>query len=165
MHRLLAALAFAVSAAALVGAALSDLVRYEIPNAASLALVLGFALIVPVMPFASGLSHGTAGLAMLAATGLLFALGLMGGGDAKLLAAAALWMGWERLIAFLLLTTVFGGGIGLVLILARRFAPDPVPSGRWFSRVLAKDEGIPYGLAIAAAALVLMARGAPDLLR
>lgn len=139
-------------------AAASDLARYEIPNALSLVLVAAF------VPFATGLTldlaatHLLAGLSMLVVTALCFGFGLMGGGDAKLLAAAAVWMGWHNLLPFLLLTTLAGACLGMLLLVLRQFLPHASETGRWYSRLLSRHEGVPYGVAISGAALMLLPR-------
>ena len=159
-------LAIGVYAAALAGAGASDLVRYQIPNAASLLLVGGFLLIAPALPSATALAHASAAIAVLIIGAVAFEAGIFGGGDAKLFAATALWMGWQHLAAFFLLTAVAGGLLALVLLAVRRLA-DKRPQlrhGHWFSRLLSTDEGVPYGVAIAASGLVLLSQlGLADL--
>ena len=150
--------ALAVYVLVFAAAAASDLVRYEIPNALSVALVAAF------LPFASALAlpvaaeHLLAALSVLVLTTLCFAFGLMGGGDAKLLAAAALWMGWHNLLPFILLTTLAGACLGMALLALRRVLPSASESGRWYSRLLRPREGVPYGVAISGAALALLPR-------
>jgi prepilin peptidase CpaA len=162
---MLALVALAIYAVALAAAGLSDVARYQIPNSSSVALVVAFAVFAPALPFAVTAWHVSTGLAVLVATAVGFALRLMGGGDAKLIAATALWMGWRNLVPFVLLMVLAGGLVGLVLLAARRLAPDPVAPGRWYSRVLARDEGVPYGLAIALAGLALLPRLSPALMQ
>ncbi|HXQ52446.1 MAG TPA: prepilin peptidase [Stellaceae bacterium] len=162
---MLASVALAVYAVALAAAGVGDVVRFQIPNGLSVALVLAFVLFAPALPLAVTAWHLATGLAVLAATAAGFALRLMGGGDAKLIAATALWLGWRNLMPFLVLMVLAGGVLGLVVLVARRFAPDPVAPGRWYSRVLARDEGVPYGLAIALAGLALLPRLSPALLQ
>ncbi|HUZ73003.1 MAG TPA: prepilin peptidase [Stellaceae bacterium] len=149
-------LALGAYAAALVAAGLTDLVRYEIPNGASLVLVAAFGAIVPSLSLPAAAAHVTAGLAVLAATAACFALRLMGGGDAKLLAAAALWMGWRNLFAFIVLTALAGAFLGLALLLLRWCLPRACAAGRWYSRLLSPGEGVPYGIAISASGLALL---------
>jgi prepilin peptidase CpaA len=152
--------AIGVYAAALAGAGASDLVRYQIPNAASLLLVGGFLLIAPALPSVTVVAHASAAIAVLIIGAIAFEAGIFGGGDAKLFAATALWMGWQHLAAFFLLTAVAGGLLALVLLAARRLA-DKRPQlrrGHWYSRLLSNGEGVPYGLAIAASGLVLLSQ-------
>lgn len=158
--------AIGVYAAALAGAGASDLVRYQIPNAASLLLIGGFLLIAPALPSATVIAHAAAGIAVLIIAAVAFEAGIFGGGDAKLFAATALWMGWQHLAAFFVLTAVAGGLLALVLLAARRLA-DKRPQlrhGHWYSRLLSNDEGVPYGVAIAASGLILLSQlGVTDL--
>lgn len=151
-------IALALYVFALTAAAYSDVVRYEIPNALSLALLAAFALLVPMLPLAAAAAHLSAGIAVLIAGTLFFVAGLWGGGDAKLAAAASVWMGWNELAAFVLLTAIVGAVLALVLLAVRRMTAGAPALGRWYSRVLARDEGIPYGVAIATAALALTPR-------
>jgi prepilin peptidase CpaA len=153
---MLATLALGIYVAALAAAGLSDLVRYEIPNALGLALVGGFFLMTPALPLGIALGHAAIGLAVLAVAALCFAFGVMGGGDAKLLAATALWMGWRNLLPFCLLTALLGAVISLILLLLRRVVPAPAETGHWYSRVLSREAGVPYGLAISGAGLALV---------
>jgi prepilin peptidase CpaA len=95
------------------------------------------------------LSHLGAGLFMFVVGYALFALRIFGGGDAKLMAALALWTGFVDLSRFALLTAIFGGVLALTLLVMRRM--------NWrrdsrFAHLLAKDAPIPYGIAIVAAA-------------
>ena len=79
-------------------AAASDLLTMTIPNRLSLALVAGFAAfaILAGLSMQAVLLHLGAGAAVLAASFALFAFGWIGGGDAKLAAATALWLGSVR---------------------------------------------------------------------
>lgn len=133
-----------------------DLVTMTIPNRVSLALVAAF----PVAAACAGLggaaiaSHLAAGALMLAVGVLMFARGWLGGGDAKLLAAAALWLGFEHLPAYLLLVAVMGGALTLLIMLYRGLAPPVWICGHaWALRLHDSKVGIPYGIALAVAAL------------
>jgi len=108
----------------LVAAAASDITRYRIPNAIVYAIVAAFAvgaafnfawpaIVWPVL----------AGVAMFLLGALLFAFGLFGGGDVKLVAAMALWTGFADLPRFLLIMGAAGGLLGLVLMLKRLRQP------------------------------------------
>jgi len=161
---MLATAGLLIYAGALAAAALSDLVSYQIPNTICLVLVAGFAFAAPALPLPMILFHVACGAALLVATAICFAFRLMGGGDAKLLAATALWVGWHNVASFILLTAIAGGVVGLILLALRRFAA-PAEPGRWWGRLLARGEGVPYGIAIAASGLVLLARLGPALLQ
>lgn len=155
---MLVALALSVYVVVFAAAAAIDLVRYEIPNALSLALVAAFLPFASALPLAVAASHLLAGLCMLVLTALCFAFGLMGGGDAKLLAAAALWMGWHDLAPFIFLTALAGACLGMVLLALRRLLPNARQAERWYSKALSPQEGLPYGVAISGAALALLPR-------
>lgn len=142
---------------ALIAAGASDVYRYEIPNSLSVAMVAGFALLAAALPLPVVVDHVLVGLAVLGAMTILFAAGVCGGGDVKLLAATALWMGWVRLPEFLLLTALAGGVLALVLLASRRLAASRllVATGSRPRRLFAKSSGVPYGVAIAAAGLAM----------
>lgn len=139
-------------------AAVSDLFTMTISNRVSLLLVAGFA----ILAVASGMdlhdlgSHLGAGLAVLAAAFACFAMGWIGGGDAKLAAAAALWFGFAHLLEFLVYASLLGGGLTLLLLEFRRW-PLPIALGSqgWLLRLHHRDTGIPYGIALAIGALIV----------
>ncbi|QND21865.1 peptidase [Rhizobium leguminosarum bv. viciae] len=133
-------------------AAFSDLLTMTIPNRISLILVASFLLLAPF----SGLGlemigmHLAAAAIVFGACFALFAFNVMGGGDAKLLTATALWFGLNQSLAFLMTDVAMIGGLITLLILLVRAQSDtilaiglPVPN----SILLAKK--IPYGIAIA----------------
>jgi prepilin peptidase CpaA len=129
-----------------------------ISNRISLALALGFLILAAVCGLAPQaiLWHMLAGLGVLAAGLALFARGLVGGGDAKLAAVAALWLGFDRLADYALLSSLLGGAVTLA-ILAFRLMPLPA----WLAddvhaaKLHQPGEGVPYGIALAAAALLI----------
>lgn len=134
-----------------------DLLTMTIPNRVSIALV---ALFVPVALIVglSGteiLMHVAAGLAVLAAGIVLFAFGGFGGGDAKLIAAAALWIGAAHVTTFLVYITLFGGLLAVAILYFRRMPVAGPYAPGWAVKLHSGVTGIPYGLAIAAAALVV----------
>jgi prepilin peptidase CpaA len=113
-------LAAAATIVLLLAAALSDVTRYRIPNAIVYAIaafavgaIANFAWPAIVWPV-------LAGVAMFLLGAVLFAFGLFGGGDVKLVAAMALWTGFADLPRFLLIMGAAGGLLGLVLLLKRR---------------------------------------------
>ena len=139
-------------------AASSDLLTMTISNRVSLILVGGFfalALAGGTSP-ADILSHlGAAGLVLAVAFGF-FARGWIGGGDAKLAAATALWLGFDHLLPYLIYAGLLGGVL-TVALLQFRMAPLPNWLARmeWVQRLHGKDAGVPYGIALAAAALAV----------
>jgi prepilin peptidase CpaA len=150
--------------ALLIVAALKDVTSYTIPNWISLALIAAFAPAALV----SGASLATVGLclaaglvALLAGMGM-FAAGWIGGGDAKLFAASLLWLGWPAAGSFMLVTALAGGALTLGLLSLRSGWFEPVLAGSpgWVRKLGAKDGDIPYGVAIAAGALMAFPQGA-----
>jgi prepilin peptidase CpaA len=137
-------------------AASIDLLTMTIPNRVSSALVVTFppsALLIGMDWVAFG-SHVGAGALMLVVGIGMFARGWLGGGDAKLLAAAALWLGFDHLAGYLLLVAIAGGALALLILSYRNWAPPAWMLGQpWAMRLHDKKVGIPYGIALAAAAL------------
>jgi len=141
---------------AMAFAAATDLLTFKIPNAVSIALVAAFLVIAPFAGFTwNGFFTHLATFAVVLAAGIaLFAAGFVGGGDAKLLAAASLWLGYESFPTYLAMVAVCGGVLALVLIVFRRFRlPDSIAALPWVARLHRRDSGMPYGIALAAAAL------------
>lgn len=138
--------------------ALRDLTSFTIPNWTSAVLIVGF---FPAA-FACGLTldafgpHLLVGAAALIAGVGMFALRWIGGGDAKLFAAAALWFGWPAAIPYLLMTAYAGGALATLLISLRSplLRPYVLNGPAWFSRLAEPKESVPYGVAIAAGALL-----------
>jgi prepilin peptidase CpaA len=139
-------------------AASSDLLTMTISNRVSLILVGGFfalALIVG-LSMTDMLWHLAAAATVLVVAFGFFARGWIGGGDAKLAAASALWLGFDHLLPYLIYASLFGGALTL-LLLQFRMAPLPAMLARqeWVQRLHRKDGGVPYGIALAAAALAV----------
>nr|WP_186417725.1 prepilin peptidase [Bosea sp. CS1GBMeth4] len=145
--------------AAMAYAAASDLVTMTIPNWLCLLLLAAFGLCAASIGLgwvASGW-HLAAGLTVLAVCFGLFAAGWIGGGDAKLAAVTALWLGFDQLLPYFFIASL-GGGLLTVLILRLRAVPLPaLASGwGWARRLHDTKQGVPYGIALAAAALVIL---------
>lgn len=137
-------------ASLVIFAATRDALSFRIPNALTL-LIAGLffpaALSAGVPAAAIGLHAATGAAVLLAGLGL-FALGLVGGGDVKLVAAAAIWLGWPALLPFLAWTAMAGGLLGLVLgirLLYRKHVLKLPISG-----------DVPYGIALAAGAIIAL---------
>ena len=132
----------------LLYASYGDLKARTIPNSLNIAIAL---LAIPFW-WASGLAPwpdmalqvGVAVLAFVFFAGA-FALGAMGGGDVKLIGAIALWLPWPALLLMLVIMSLAGGALTLALMIRKK---------------LARTEGpleIPYGVAIAAGAILTLA--------
>ena len=139
-------------------AGLMDLITMKIRNSLVLFLLVAYAVMAPLAGFGIALvgSSALVALLVLVCAFTFFALGWMGGGDAKLAAAAALWIGADQAFAFAFWTALFGGVLTLALLLFRLRALPVSWRGRaWIERLHARETGVPYGVAIAAAALVV----------
>jgi prepilin peptidase CpaA len=139
-------------------AASSDLLTMTIANRVSLVLVGGF-LILAMLCGLSGAdiaSHFGAAGAVLAVAFFCFAFGWIGGGDAKLAAATALWLGFGHLFDYLVYASILGGALTLTIVQFRSLPMPHVLAGReWAERLHRHGGGVPYGIALAAAALVV----------
>ena len=139
-------------------AAASDLLTMTISNRVSLALAAGFLALALLsgMGFYDLLSHLGAGGGVLTVAFACFAMGWIGGGDAKLAAAAALWFGFGHLMNYLVYASLFGGALTLLLLEFRQWPlPYAFAGQTWLLRLHAKDSGIPYGIALAIGALMI----------
>jgi len=134
----------------LAAAAGWDIASFTIPNFLNLALMAAFA----VFAFSAGLSfsaigwHLVAGVIALAIGFGLFALGHIGGGDAKLFAVVVLWLGLRDLLPY---------ALALSLIILRQW-PLPAFLARfgWIVKLHDSQAGVPYGVALAAGAFILL---------
>ena len=139
-------------------AASSDLLTMTIANRVSLVLIGGFALLA-VLSGLSGaeiLSHLGAAATVLAVAFCCFACGWIGGGDAKLAAATALWLGFSHLFDYLVYASLLGGALTLLIVQFRTLPMPRVLIGKeWAERLHRQGGGVPYGIALAAAALLI----------
>jgi len=147
-----------IFAFAMVHAGLMDLTTMKIRNGLCLALLAAY---VGLAPFAGFTIEEVAWSAAFAA-GLLvvsfacFAFGWMGGGDAKLLAVTALWLGFDHAPSFLVYTALLGGVLTLAILQLRLVGlPAFLGSKPWIARLQSDGTGVPYGVAITVAALIV----------
>jgi prepilin peptidase CpaA len=144
--------------AAMAYAASSDLVSMTISNRLSLALALSFFAVAFLigMPLADIGRHVLASLLVLVVAFFCFARGWIGGGDAKLAAATALWLGFVHLMDYLLIASFAGGILTLALLYVRKMPlPELLARQEWIARLHHPKTGIPYGIALAAAGLIV----------
>jgi prepilin peptidase CpaA len=139
-------------------AAASDLLTMTIANRISLILVAGFA-VVAVLGGLNGtlvLLHLAAGVTVLGLALVCFSRRWIGGGDGKLAAATALWFGFGHLFDYLIFASMLGGALTLLIILFRTVPLPAVLAGsEWAERLHQHDAGMPYGIALAVAALIV----------
>jgi len=139
-------------------AASSDLFTMTISNRVTLALVGGFVAMAVIsgMSPSDVLAHAGAAATVLVVTFLFFTRGWIGGGDAKLAAATALWFGFDHLLVYLLYASIFGGALTLMMIRFRLMSlPQVLADQEWVNRLHRPNSGVPYGIALAAAALLI----------
>jgi prepilin peptidase CpaA len=147
MLEMLALVAFA---SLLVYAACTDVASLTIPNWVSIALA---ALFVPIallthMPLNEIGVHLLFGFGLLAVGFFLFQANIIGGGDAKLLAGAAVWTGFTAFLPFIVWTTMAGGVVALALLSARQWVVPTAALPGFVNRLLTPKSGVPYGVAI-----------------
>jgi prepilin peptidase CpaA len=139
-------------------AAASDLFTMTISNRVSLALIAGFVALALLggMGLHHMLMHIGAGAAVLAVAFACFAMGWVGGGDAKVAASVALWFGFDHLLNYLVYASLFGGALTLLLLEFRKWPlPYPLAAQAWLNRLHDQQSGIPYGIALALGALMV----------
>lgn len=144
---------------AIIAGAVYDATTLTIPNWISLVLLALF----PVLAISAGLSwaeagiHVAVGLAALIAGIALFGGGFIGGGDAKLFAAVSLYIGATWFGMYVFAVALAGGLLACVLIAIRWLAAYGAGAYlSWLQHLAKRDVGIPYGVAIAAGALVVL---------
>jgi prepilin peptidase CpaA len=129
----------------------SDLRRLRIPNAHVLIVMAAFALAYIVSPefFGRWWEHLAAFAIVFIVTYAMFAFGMIGGGDAKLGAALALWVGLKGLMPFMFYMAIVGGLLGIAALMIRKNKPfKNCRDGSWVSEVQLGKNAVPYGIAI-----------------
>jgi prepilin peptidase CpaA len=156
-----AAAAFAATlcfAGTTVWAGMMDLMTMKIRNDLVLFLLAIYAALAPLAGFGAvqmGASAAAA-FAVLACMFVFFSLGWIGGGDAKLAAVVALWLGAEHVLAYVLSTAICGGLLTLLLLQFRSMAlPASCLRVPWIAQLHQSGAGVPYGIAIASGALFI----------
>lgn len=149
--------ALSIFPAALVVAAANDLYEFKIPNWISVVLVVAY----PVAGLAAGASAGlllegvVVGAAALAVGFTLFCFNVIGGGDGKLLAATALWIGLSQIGWFLFYTSIAGLGLIIALLTFRSLPIFPFYArAPWVLQLYDRKKDVPYGVAIAGGGVV-----------
>lgn len=156
---LLQVLVFGAFPAVMAFAAASDLVSMTISNRLQILLICLFCVIALLagFTFETLAYHLLAFLIVLAAAFICFARGWVGGGDAKLAACTALWFGLTpALYNYLLISACLGGALTLAILYGRSFSlPHRLANQSWILRLHDDKQGIPYGIALAVAALIV----------
>jgi prepilin peptidase CpaA len=156
---MLQALIFVVFPFCMLFAAVSDMLSMTIANRVSLLLVATFAIVAPLtgMDWATYGWHFAAAMLVLMVTFTLFAFGGMGGGDAKMLAATALWMGFSvELLQYVVYSTLIGGLLTLLLLMYRGSILAAFTGDNLFMKNFADSKkGVPYGIALGISGLLV----------
>lgn len=143
--------------ALVVYAAVTDVLTMTIPNSVVIAIIVAFMAIAPAVGMDLELVawHLAAGASVFVLTFAAWSLGYIGGGDAKMLPAAALWVGFPQLVGLILIMAMAGGALAL-LVINLKSLPLPVAalSHPWVVR-LQGSRHLPYGVAVAAGALAV----------
>jgi prepilin peptidase CpaA len=134
-----------------------DMLTMTIPNRVSIALIVlfGLAALAVGLTATEIMMHIACGTALLALGIALFAAGGFGGGDAKLIAAAGLWIGPGLVLPYLVYITLFGGVLALAILKFRSMPLTGTLAPDWAQRLHGRIRGIPYGIAIASSALIV----------
>lgn len=146
--------------AVMAWAAASDLLTMRITNRLVLVLLAGFgvAAVLIGMPMDTLLPHLAAGGLVLVVSFAMFAFGWIGGGDAKFAAVISLWLGWSLLLPYMVYSALLGGALTLFILAVRRWPlPHQLVGVTWIGRLHDAGTGIPYGIALAAAAMMVYA--------
>ncbi len=147
----------------MIFSACMDLFTMRISNRISIALILGFLPLAVLsglplwsIAFDSILMHYACGLFILIFTFALFAWGKIGGGDAKLAAASAVWIGWGSIADYLLIACMLGGALALILLSLRAIMLPPVLMQQdWIVRLHQPKGGLPFGVALGLAGIMV----------
>ncbi len=148
---------FLVFPFAMILAAFCDLLSMTIPNRINAGLCAAFLVLAPF----AGLGWDAMALHLATAFCVLllgiacFSAGWMGGGDAKLMTAVAIWLGpGEALLQYAMLSAILGGVLTLLILNARALVAPATGVG-FVDRLLHHETGVPYGIALGGAGLIL----------
>jgi len=144
-------------------AASSDLLTMKISNKLVLVLTAGFFIVALTVNLSleQFALHILCALIVLAVAFGFFALGFIGGGDAKLVAATTLWLGFGATLPYLGYTAILGGVLTLLILVLRGIPLNPVLARMgWLARLHNKRSGVPYGIAMAVAGILVYSNSA-----
>jgi len=140
-----------------VAAGIFDFFTMRIPNWLNAVVALSMVAMAVLMGMPLGIVgwHLLTGAVVLVAGFGLFAGGFIGGGDAKLLAAVALWMGWPQVVTFLVVTALAGGALAIIMKVWQAIRIEhTMRDTAWLKQVFRAKLDLPYGVAIAVGAVV-----------
>lgn len=144
---------------AMIYAGLMDLVTLKIRNTLVLVIGLAWLVLAPLSGFSLAELGGSAAVAaiVLVVTFIFFALGWIGGGDAKLAAVSALWFSPDQALLYFIYAAVLGGFLTLLILQLRTRMMLPLVVNRvpWLAHLQDSKAGVPYGAAMAPAALIV----------
>ena len=136
-------------------AAFQDAVQLKISNLLCAAILLVGIVSSAVIGVRPGIWQNVVlVIAALTVGTMLFSSGKMGGGDVKLFAATIFWFNLSGAL-WLLISVTIAGGVLAMIVLGVRMA-DWSEAMQRRAVVLRPKSGIPYGVAIAAGALLTM---------
>lgn len=144
--------------AAMCLAASMDFFTMTIPNKITVFLIICFLTLFPFLGldyYQIGM-HILAGLSMLVVGLIMFSRGWIGGGDAKIFAVASMWFGFEHLLKYVVFASLLGGVLTIGILFLRKMPlPNFLVRQEWAVRLHDAKGGIPYGIALGAAALII----------
>jgi len=144
-------------------AASTDLLTMRISNKLVLLLAAGFVVLALAigMPLQQFAMHFACAALVLMIAFMLFALGWIGGGDAKLAAATTLWLGFGLTLPYIVYAGLAGGALTLIILMLRRLPRTPfIARHAWLERLYNAKSGVPYGIALALAGLLTYSNSA-----
>lgn len=139
--------------------AITDMTKMKIENGIILTMLAGYFILASIagVNLASMAEDSLIALCVLVAGFILFMTGAVGAGDVKLAAVTALWMGPALTIPYIVYSAIAGGILTITIVAMRQFPlPSLVKGQSWAKKLHHKQTGIPYGVALAVAALILM---------
>lgn len=145
----------------MIHAGIGDLRTMRIPNHVVLLLFAGYFVAIPLVPLTlPNVAWSVAAAAAVFVLGFVgFSFGWMGGGDIKLLTVATLWLGAGNVAPFIFYTSIFGAVLTIVILIFRCLSlPVAWQRWDWIARLHQRDNGVPYGMAIAAAGITVYVR-------
>ena len=148
-----------VGIALFVAAAYGDIKSLRIPNPLALAVaLLGCFRLIVIGDLSAALCTMGASVMVFIVTFLLFSRGFLGGGDAKLLSATVLLVGYQDLLSFIFVMSICGVLVSLAILLIHRTLP--LWLGPRLAVLLPLEPGaqpaVPYGIAIASGGIVTL---------